>query len=140
MLIAAAVNENSMDALIPGTLDGAAGVLIFDAELPNDPNARFVTENIAREMADAWCEALLCGFIYDAALFEAIADAGITRYFAADLTVREAVEEMNAYRLGMIRDYVGGTGCHDHDHADCDGECAACDADCARRENETRGE
>lgn len=119
MLIAAAVNENSMDVLIPGTLDGAKGVLIFDAERENDPNARFVTKDIVREMADVWCEALLCGFIYDAALFESIADAGITRYFAADLTVREAVEEMNAYRLGMIRDYVGGTGCHEHDRADC---------------------
>ena len=137
MLIAAAVNKNSMDALIPGTLDGAAGVLIFDAERTDNPNTRFVTENIVQEMADAWCEALLCGFIYDAALFEAIADAGITRYFAADLTVREAVEEMNAYRLGMIRDYVGGTGCREHGHAhgreDCDGVCADCGADCTNR-------
>lgn len=139
MLIAAAVNENSMDALIPGTLDGAAGVLIFDADLKNDPNARFVTENIAQEMADAWCEALLCGFICDAALFEAIADAGITRYFAADLTVREAVEEMNAYRLGMIRDYVGGTGSHTHAHGDCGGECASCDAECEERGGEGHG-
>ncbi len=116
MMIAAAVNENSMDALIPGTLDGAAGVLIFDAELDNDPGARFVTENVAQAMAEVWCEAILCGFIYDSTLFEAIADAGITRYFAADMTVREAVEAMGRYELGMIRDYVGGTGCHDHGH------------------------
>ena len=54
MMIAAAVNENSMDALIPGTLDGAAGVLIFDAELDNDPGARFVTENVAQAMAEVW--------------------------------------------------------------------------------------
>ncbi len=120
MMIAAAVNKNSMDSLIPGTLDDAPGVLIFDAELENDPDARFVTGDIVKAMTDAWCEALLCGFIYDAELFEKIADAGITRYFAADLTVREAVEEMNAYRLGMIRDYVGGTGCHDHEHGECE--------------------
>ncbi len=136
MLIAAAVNENSLDALIPGTLDGAKGVLIFDAESPDDPAPRFVTGDIAREMADVWCEAVLCGFIYSPELFEAIADAGITRYFAADMTVREAVEAMNAYRLGMIRDYVGGTGCHDHGahgEPDCDGDCALCAEDCAER-------
>lgn len=128
MMIAAATNENSMSALIPDTLEKAAGVMLFDLETDQPP--RFVTEDLAQHIIDAQCEALLCGFIYDAQFFEAIAQAGVTRYLAAEMTVEEAVAAMDAYQLSMISDYVGGPGCsghgHEHHHDDCDGDCGAC--------------
>ena len=102
MMIAAAVNENSMSALIPDTFEKAAGVMLFDLETSQPP--RFVTENLAQHIIDAQCEALLCGFIYDAQLFEAIAQAGVTRYRAGERTVEEAVAAMDAYQLTRIPD------------------------------------
>lgn len=127
MMIAAAVNADSMSALIPDTMEKAAGVMLFDLETDQPP--RFVTENLAQHIIDAQCEALLCGFIYDPEFFEAVAGAGVTRYLAADMTVEEAVKAMNSYQLTMIPDYVGGPGCsgHDHGHDDCDGDCGSCE-------------
>lgn len=126
MMIAAAADRNDMTAVIPDTFEKAAGVMLFDLEADDPP--RYVTENLARHILDAQCEALLCGFIYDPQFFETIAQAGVTRYLAAEMTVEEAVRAMNAYQLTLIPDYVGGPGCsdHGHDHADCDGECDSC--------------
>ncbi len=114
MMIAAATDKNDITALIPDTMEKAGGVMIFDSETHEPP--QYVTENLAKHIVDAQCEALLCGFIYDPQFFEAIAQAGVTRYLAAGLTVEEAVEAMNAYQLSMIQDYVGGPGCSGHDH------------------------
>lgn len=144
MKIAAAVCENSMDAVIPLTLEQAVGLLIFDLNGPDldspDPDSRFVTENPVKAMVDEMCEALLCGVIYDGPLFEAIADAGITRYNAAGMTVREAIPAMNRYELGLIRDYVNGPGCGNHGHTrekpDCGGSCASCEEDCEDRRDD----
>ncbi|MCI8422356.1 MAG: hypothetical protein HFF50_02325 [Lawsonibacter sp.] len=133
MMIAAAVNEARMDALIPEVMDEAAGVLLFDAEDPSIA-PRFATQNTAQALTEAECEALLCGFIYDSQFFETVAQAGITRYFAANMTVEEAVKAMDSYQLKMIPDYVGGPGCSDHGHGheykDCDGDCGHCTSDC----------
>ena len=138
MYIAAAVNEGSLDAVIPETLDQTAGILIFDNE---DANVapRFITRDIVKAMTDPWCEALLCGVIYSPPLFEAIAGQGITRYNAAGMTVREAVAAMDAYELGMITDYFGGSGCpgHGHEHhpqETCGGQCDSCQQACDSRE------
>ncbi|NBI09747.1 hypothetical protein D1641_06920 [Colidextribacter sp. OB.20] len=119
MMIAAATEENGMSAVIPDTMERAKGVMLFDLETDDPP--RFVTENLAKHIVEAQCEALLCGFIYDTQFFETVAGAGVTRYLAAGLTVEEAVTAMNAYQLNMIPDYVGGPGCsdHGHDHEDC---------------------
>ena len=116
MMIAAAVNENSFDAVIPETLDNAKGILLFDVEQPLPEKTILVTDDIVKAMVEAQCEAVLCGVIYDANLFDRIADNGITRYFAAGMTVREAVPAMENYELDMVRDYFGGTGCHGHQH------------------------
>ena len=71
---------------------------------------------------DADCEAVFCGPIEEAP-FTIIADEGcVTRYLAALLSVEEAVREMQSYRLEMITDFIGGTGCHSgegcHDHGE----------------------
>ena len=126
MMIAAATEKNDMTALIPDSMEKAKGVMLFDLETDAPP--RFFTEDMAKEIVEAQCEALLCGFIYDPEFFETVAQAGVTRYLAAGLTVEEAVEAMNRYRLTMIPDYVGGPGCsdHGHEHAGCDGDCGSC--------------
>lgn len=115
MMIAAAADKNEMTALIPDTMEQAKGVLLFDPETGAPP--RYVTDELARHIVDAQCEALLCGPIHDAGFFETIAQAGVTRYLAAGMTVEQAVEAMDAYRLDMITDYVGGPGCSGHGHS-----------------------
>lgn len=115
MMIAAATDKNDMAALIPDTMEKSKGVMLFDLETDAPP--RYVTEDLARNIIDAQCEALLCGPIHDADFFETIAQAGVTRYLAAGMTVEQAVEAMEAYRLDMISDYVGGPGCSEHDHS-----------------------
>lgn len=115
MMIAAATDKNDMAALIPDTMEKAKGVMLFDLEAGTPP--QYVTDDLAQHIIDAGCEALLCGRIYDTQFFEAIAQAGITRYLAAGMAVEEAVKAMNAYQLDMISDYVGGPGCSDHGHA-----------------------
>ena len=128
MMIAAAANENSMSALIPDTMEKAAGVMLFDLETDQPP--QFVTENLAQHIIDAQCEALLCGFIYDAQFFEAIAQAGVTRYLAGEMTVEEAVAAMDAYQLSMIPDLGGGGGgpapAPAHPPPPCVGACGPC--------------
>ena len=114
MMIAAAADKNDMTALIPDTMEEAKGVMLFDLETDAPP--RYVTDSLAQRIVDAQCEALLCGAIYDAGFFETVAQAGVTRYLAAGMTVEQAVEAMNAYRLELITDYVGGPGCSGHDH------------------------
>lgn len=119
MMIAAATDKNDMAALIPDTMEKAKGVMLFDLEAGTP--AQYVTEDLAQHIIGAQCEALLCGRIYDARFFEAIAQEGVTRYLAAGMTVEEAVKAMNAYQLDMISDYVGGPGCSDHGHTHGDG-------------------
>lgn len=126
MIIAAAVNENSINAVIPEVLDRSAGVMIFDWEDGRAKVLRFVCQDIPQALEDTGCEAILCGVIYDAQLFEAIAQAGITRYMAAGMTVTQAAADMDAYLLDLITDYVGGPGCSGHGHEDCDGNCESC--------------
>lgn len=126
MLIAAAVRKNSIHAVIPETLDEAPGILIFDPDNLSDTACRqYVTENFAQAMIDADCEALLCGPIHSQALFNAIADACITRYHAASMIIPHAVDAMNGYRLEQIQAPVGGSGCagHDHDHDESECHC-----------------
>lgn len=112
MMIAAATDKNDMTALIPDTMEKARGVMLFDLET-SEPS-RYVTEDLGKHIVDAQCEVLLCGPIHDAAFFEDLAQAGVTRYLAAGLTVERAVEAMNTYQLEMIVDYVGGPGCSGH--------------------------
>ena len=121
MIIAAAVMSPELDAVIPETLEEAAGLLLVetdDMSIAKFEESRWVSEMIAQD-----CEAILCGQMYDAQLFEAIAGACITRYFAAGMTVRDAVNAMNAYRLDIIRDYVDGPGCSGEDHNTSEGPC-----------------
>ena len=78
-------------------------------------------EEFARMLAARDPEALITGEI-NREPFEVIAEEYcITRYYGGGLKAAEAVRLMNEYRLRIIPDHIGGTGCHSghgecHDH------------------------
>ena len=117
MMIAAALAGASPGAPIAASYEGAQCVLIADTEALDQ--ARYATEDIPEALRQADVEVLFCGDIYGREAFERIAGYGITRYHAAGMTVREAVRAMDQYRLPLIRDYVGGTGCSSHEGGPC---------------------
>lgn len=119
MNIAAAVNNRSLEAIIPDTLEEAAGLLIIETDTMEIVD--YITMEWVENMVKYDCEALICGDMYDAELFEAIAGACISRYNGAKLTAQSATKKMMDYELGMITDYVGGTGCGSHgDPSNCE--------------------
>ena len=128
MHIAVAVNENSLKAIIPETFEEAKGLLIIETDtmevIDYIPGSAVRQDAESRDwvtaMVDYDCEALICGDMYDAHTFDAIAYACISRYNGANYSARKATKKMMDYELEIIRDYVGGTGCGSHGHAsDC---------------------
>ena len=113
MHVAAAVNENSLKAVIPETFEEARGLLIIETDTMESVD--YITDkDWVEEMVRYDCEALICGDMYDASLFEAVTAACITRYNGMNYSARKAVKKMMDYELELIRDYVGGTGCGNH--------------------------
>nr|SIP63275.1 hypothetical protein [uncultured bacterium] len=95
-------------------------VLLVDAEneeILGEVNAEgWSEEELARWVLQEDCEAILTGPMQKRP-FEIVAEEGlITRYDARGLEPLEAIRRMNAYRLPIIPDYEGGTGCHRHSH------------------------
>lgn len=130
MIVAIALNDNDINAIVPPTLEEATGLLFVEADTLEC--VRFATENWVHAMDDTSCEAILCGDIMDPHLFEDIAGICVTRYHAGGLSGIQAIKDMDNYRLAMITDYVGGSGCGGHSHT---GECNCgheneCDGDC----------
>ncbi len=99
----------------------AAHVVLIDAE-----NGSFIKEfareklsdtDFARRIAEEDPEAVITGDI-NKEPFEILAEEFfITRYYGSGLKAAESVRLMNEYKLRIIPDYIGGTGCHT------DGEC-----------------
>lgn len=76
----------------------------------------------ARKIAQEDPEAVITGEI-EKEPFEILAEEfWITRYNGVGLKVSEAIRLMNEYRLKVIPDFIGGTGCHaggechEHEH------------------------
>ena len=124
MHIAAAVNENDLKSIIPDQFEDAKGLLIIETDTMETVD--YITDrDWVDAMKDYDCEALICGDMYDAPLFERIAGACISRYNGMGYSARKATRKMMDYELEIIRDYVGGHGCGTHgspsdctDHAD----------------------
>ena len=135
MHIAIAVNENNLKAIIPEKFEDAKGLMIVETDtmevLDYIPGRAVRGEappvedgsearDWVEEMVRYECEALICGDMYDAHTFDAIAFAMISRYNGANYSARKATKKMLDYELEIIRDYVGGTGCGTHgDPANC---------------------
>ena len=123
MKIAAAVNEKSLKAIIPDRFEDAAALLIIETDTMEIVD--YITDkDWVEEMVRYDCEALICGDMYDAHTFDAIAYACISRYNGMGYSVRKATKKMMDYELELIRDYVGGTGCGSHGTA---ADCASHD-------------
>ncbi len=62
------------------------------------------------------CEAIITGELSEQA-FNVLADEGVTRYLAEDMSVRAALQAMDRAELELIRNADGSTTC-DGDHHD----------------------
>lgn len=99
-------------------------MLIFETDKNNAvvttyPRGTMTDCDLAKKMVMHECEAVLCGPIEEDP-FVIIADEGcITRYKADGMRANQALVAMLHYRLGMIPDFIGGTGCHSGDEANC---------------------
>lgn len=115
MKIAAMTEAPGLEGAVAQTFSSAGYLLILETE-PRGIDAVYPREGLtdcalAGKIVAHDCEAVLCGPIEEAP-FVILADEGcVTRYQAGGLTVGAALEEMEAYRLAMIPDFIGGTGC-----------------------------
>ena len=109
---------------VPGLFSDAAYVVLIDAEngavLKEFSRGGISDAEFARVLAKEDPEAVITGEINQEP-FEILAEEyGITRYDGAGLGAEEAVRLMNRYKLRIIPDYIGGTGCHSggecHEH------------------------
>lgn len=115
MLIAALTDTGGLSAVVSETFADAQFLLILDAEtcdiVKTYDRGKSDDCALARLVVEHDCEAVLCGPI-EKAPFVIIADeGGVTRYYASGLSVDNAVSDMLAYRLQMLPDFIGGTGC-----------------------------
>jgi len=99
----------------------ATHAVLIDAETGNFvkefARGKMSDTDFARRIAEEDPEAVITGEI-NKEPFEILAEEFyITRYDGSGLKAAEAVKLMNAYKLRIIPDYIGGTGCHN------DGEC-----------------
>ena len=125
MYIGIMTDRADMDGKIPALFAEASCLLIADAET-GAVHAQYDREgntdsDFARRLIEYDCEAVLCGPIEKEA-FLIIADEGcITRYNGVGLSAAEALKAMNADKLPLIVDYIGGSGCGSS-HTDCSHE------------------
>ena len=127
MYIAAMTDAPGLDGIVSKTFADARYLLILDAEkaavVTTYPRGEMDDCALANKIVQHDCEAVLCGPIEEPP-FVIIADEGcVTRYQASGLRAGTALEEMLAYHLGMIPDFIGGTGCHSGE-GECDGRHA----------------
>ncbi len=77
-------------------------------------------EDLAKMVAERDCEAVITGSLTPT-IFDIIADACVTRYCGAGLTVKDAIEKMDHYTLEYIRNADGTDTCQsDHGGGECD--------------------
>ena len=111
---------------VAGMFSDARHVVLIDAENGNVikefARGKLSDAEFARRIAEEDPEAVITGPM-NREPFEILAEEFfITRYDGGGLKAGEAVRLMNAYRLRIIPDYIGGTGCHsegechEHDH------------------------
>ncbi len=121
---------NKRNGVIADSFAEAEHAVFIDSETGNflkefgrgNHSGRMTDAEFARRIAEEDVEAVITGEI-EKEPFEVLAEEfWITRYNGVGLKVAEAIRLMNAYRLEMIPDFIGGTGCHaggechEHEH------------------------
>lgn len=123
MYIAAMTETSGIDGIVSENFAKSKYLLILEAET-GEVCAAYSREELddcgfAGKIVEHDCEAVLCGPIEEAP-FIIIADEGcVTRYQASGLSAGEALKQMEEYKLNMITDFIGGTGCGSGDAAHC---------------------
>lgn len=73
-------------------------------------------EQLAQTIVEHRCEAVITGKFEEKA-FNVLADDGVTRYAAADMSALESLEKMDTRQLELIRNPEGTATCSgDHHH------------------------
>lgn len=72
-------------------------------------------QDLARTVLEHQCEAVITGKLSEPA-FDLLADEGVTRYVAADISARAALEAMERRELELIRNADGSTACSGDHH------------------------
>lgn len=115
---------NKKNGRVAGLFREANHAVFIDAEtsrfLTELPRGGMTDEEFALRLAKEDPEAVITGPI-ERRPFEILAERyGITRYDGRGCRTGEAVRLMNAYRLPIIPDFIGGSGCHSgeacHEH------------------------
>jgi hypothetical protein len=125
--IAVAAADATVYGAIPVLFRDATHLLVMDADTDEvlevveggglAPDERSLY--LAGKVVEHDCEALLCGGL-EREPFAVLAEENcVTRYEAADLNILDAVNWMNNNALGLITDFIGGTGCPDADPSNC---------------------
>ena len=123
MLIAVAVAEPEEQPSVPETFEESRRLYITETEgnvtiaVYRDPGEDGIL--FAEKTIEHNCEAISCGRFLTAPAFNRLADACITRYYAAGLCLWEAAGAADRGELPLITDYEGGTGCGNHDRDRC---------------------
>lgn len=73
-------------------------------------------QDLARTVLEHQCEAVITGKLSEAA-FDLLADEGVTRYLAAGMSARMALEAMARRELEMIRNADGSNTCSGDHHS-----------------------
>ncbi len=126
MKIAICSTSPGLDGTVPALFAVSPFLLVVETEgreLLHVETGGAVREMALAEAMRLWdCEGLLCGPI-EKEPFMVIADeACITRYNAAGLTVREALDRLETRSFALIRSFIGGTNCEEEEHHQ--GACA----------------
>jgi len=114
------------DGKVPALFSDAGYAVVMDADT-NTVLGEFSRESMndeafALRISKDDPEAVITGEIEEKPFVILAERFGITRYDGSGYGAQEAVKLMNAYRLRIIPDFIGGTGCHSgeecHDHHD----------------------
>ena len=123
MLIAVAAAGAAAQPIVPESFEESLRLYIVETDeesvtaVYDDPGDHGLL--FAERTAAHGCEAVACGRFRTAPAFDVLADACITRYYAAGLPVLEAALVAERSQLPLLTDYEGGKGCGRHEGDRC---------------------
>lgn len=124
MKIAVMSNQADLTGCVPDTFETSPALLIIETENMTLVQAFSGMNGMeyAKIIAKAGWEAVACGPHIGKDCFDPIADACVTRYNGAGMSVCEAALAADRGTLPLIPDFEGGTGCGSGA-----GECGECE-------------
>ncbi len=118
MLIAVTAGAGEASEYVPETYEESDSLYIIETETAS-VTAQFMADEgrgmrFAEKTAEYRCEAVACGRFTQKSAFEAFADRGITRYFAAGLPILEAAAASEQSVLPLMTEFEGKKTCSHH--------------------------